>query len=138
MRVFLVFLFIVTAVCGGPVNAEESAPPPECDIHHSPCTQVIGEVKVTLDILPKPVRAMEDLCFEITLLGAEPASDPYVDLGMPGMNMGPNRVHLRPTGEGRYEGRGVIVRCPSGRRTWEARVTVPGRGEASFVFDVVY
>ena len=57
---------------------------------------------------------------------------------MPGMKMGPNRVELKNTGNGAYEGRGVIVRCPSGRRTWFAHVTIPGTGEVKFIFDVIY
>ena len=98
---------------------------------------MINGTEVTLEIQPRPVKAMEDLTFTVTLSGMEPAADPYVDLGMPGMNMGPNRVHLRRTGPGRYEEQGIIVRCSTGSRTWEARVTVPGAGEAAFVFDVM-
>jgi len=54
------------------------------------------------------------------------------------MDMGPNRVELRPVKENVYEGQGVIVRCPSGRRTWKATVTLPESGKAEFVFDVIY
>jgi hypothetical protein len=107
------------------------------NIHQGPCSRMIHGTQVTLEIQPRPVKAMEDLTFTVTLSGMEPAADPYVDLGMPGMTMGPNRVHLRHTGPGRYEGQGIIVRCPTGSRTWEARVTVPGAGEAAFVFDVM-
>jgi hypothetical protein len=57
---------------------------------------------------------------------------------MPAMKMGLNRVHLKPKGEGGYHGKGVIVRCKSGRRTWYANVVFPNIGEAKFVFDVVY
>jgi hypothetical protein len=93
---------------------------------------------ITLDIQPKPVKAMQDLIFRLTIQGKAPTSHPYIDLGMPGMNMGPNQVKLEPVGAGVYEGTGVIVRCPSGRRIWRARITVPEIGEVSFTFDVVY
>jgi hypothetical protein len=93
---------------------------------------------VSLDIEPKPVRAMQDLTFTVTLAGEKPAAPPYIDLGMPGMNMGRNRVILQPAGELVYRGEGVIVRCPSGRRTWKAKVTVPEAGSVEFVFDVIY
>jgi len=109
----------------------------EGNIHQGPCTRMINGTQVTLEIQPRPVKAMEDLTFTVTFSGMEPAAAPYVDLGMPGMNMGPNRVQLRHTGPGRYEGPGIIVRCPTGSRTWDARVTVPGAGEAAFVFDVM-
>lgn len=109
-----------------------------CDPHIGGCTQSIGDVTVTLEITPRPVKALQDLLFRVTLSGSASAKAAYIDLGMPAMKMGPNRVMLNPTESGRYEGRGVIVKCASGRRTWFALITVPGFGEAKFVFDVVY
>ena len=109
-----------------------------CDPHIGTCTQTIGDVAVTMEISPKPVKAMEDLLFNVTLSGPESASAAHIDLGMPAMKMGPNRVMLKSTGPGKFEGRGVIVRCKSGHRTWFAIVTVPDYGEAIFVFDVIY
>ena len=52
--------------------------------------------------------------------------------------MGPNRVKMKPVGKNVYEGKGVIVKCPSGHRVWRATVTVPDMGKAEFVFDVIY
>jgi hypothetical protein len=109
-----------------------------CEINHGPCTRYLSDCKVTLDIEPKPVKAMKDLTFTVRLAGKEASSTPYIDLGMPGMNMGPNRVPMRVTEKGLYRGIGVIVRCPSGRRTWRATVTVPGLGSAEFIFNVIY
>jgi hypothetical protein len=51
------------------------------------------------------------------------------------MYMGENVVRLAPAGEGRWRGRGVIVKCPSGRRAWRATVRVPPLGEAAFDFE---
>ena len=109
-----------------------------CDIHQSPCTQEILGAKVILDINPKPVKAMTDLMFKVTLTGKQSSPGPYIDLGMPGMKMGPNRVLLQSVVNNIYEGTGIIVRCPSGKRIWKATVTVPDMGAAEFVFDVIY
>jgi len=83
---------------------------------------------------------MQDLSFRVTLDGKLPenSDSPYIDLGMPGMNMGPNRVQLKSAGNAAYEGRGVIVRCPSGRRTWQATIILPDVGQINFIFDVIY
>jgi len=54
------------------------------------------------------------------------------------MKMGPNRVRLKPSGKGAHIGKGVIVRCPSGKRVWYSRITVPDRGTMEFVFYVIY
>jgi hypothetical protein len=81
---------------------------------------------------------MRELTFTVTVAGEHTGGTPYIDLGMPGMNMGRNRVVLTPLGETTFRGEGIIVRCPSGSRTWTATVTLPGTGSVEFVFDVVY
>ena len=109
-----------------------------CDAHKGVCVQSLGDLTVSLEITPRPVKAMQDLKFKVSLSGSPPSKAPYIDLGMPAMKMGPNRVLLESLGNGVYEGTGVIVRCPSGRRTWFANVTIPDSGEVKFVFDVIY
>lgn len=115
----------------------------DCDIHRGPCTRPLDGGSVTLDIAPKPVRAMTDLTFRLTLAGPAkpdmtPPDRPFIDLDMPDMFMGYNRIYLTREKPGVYAGTGVIVRCPSGIPTWKAVVTVPGAGEVTFVFDVLY
>jgi hypothetical protein len=127
-------------IYGVPAQGAEKNPSARvnCDIQHASCTQELPETRVVLDIFPKPVKAMADLTFRITLTGKQPAGSPYIDLGMPGMKMGPNRVPLKSLGNGVYEGAGIIVRCPSGKKVWKATVTLPDMGAAEFIFDVIY
>lgn len=135
----LFFLFLLLVSADRLVAAEKKdASGINCNIHQGACTQELPGLKIILDIFPKPVKAMTDLFFRVTLSGKMPEIGPYIDLGMPGMKMGPNRVKLKPVGDGIYEGEGIIVKCPSGRRTWRTTVTVPGAGAADFIFDVVY
>ena len=109
-----------------------------CQAHEGSCSLPLGEQTVTLEISPRPVTAMQESTFQVTLSGPTPTQTPYIDLGMPAMKMGPNRVQLKSVGDGAYRGKGTIVRCKSGRRTWFANVVVPDLGEVKFVFDVVY
>ena len=109
-----------------------------CDPHKGICSQSSGDLTVSLEITPRPVKAMQDLVFKVSIEGAPQTQQPHLDLGMPAMKMGPNQVALKPTGPGTYEGTGVIVRCPSGKRTWFANVVVPDAGEVKFIFDVIY
>ena len=112
-----------------------------CDLNKGPCRKnLTTSCSLTLAVDPKPVTAMTDLLFRVTLSGNLPANanPPYIDLGMPGMNMGPNRVILKSTGPGAYEGRGIIVRCPSGKKIWRATVKFPNIGQAEFIFHVIY
>ena len=109
-----------------------------CQAHEGLCSLALGKETVTLEILPRPVTAMQASTFLVTLSGPTPKQAPFIDLGMPAMKMGPNRVQLKSVEDGVYRGKGVIVRCKSGRRTWFANVVVPDMGNVKFVFDVVY
>jgi hypothetical protein len=137
------FLFILIVIMFGGLWIDPSASLAgdatiNCDAHNGICTQSSGDLTVSLEISPRPVKAMQDLVFKVTVNGAASAARPYIDLGMPAMKMGPNRVVLKPTGSGAFEGAGVIVRCKSGKRTWFANVVVPDTGEVKFIFDVIY
>jgi hypothetical protein len=146
MKLFIItFCFVFTivfllAVPGSVSSGDKYQEMINCDLHAGPCTQSLPEITVTLDVTPRPVKALQNLFFRVTLSGKQLTStkDPYIDLGMPGMNMGPNRVQLKSAGGNSYEGQGVIVKCPSGRRTWQATVTIPDAGQTEFIFDVIY
>lgn len=116
--------FTVVAVPDGPATG---TPLPSGTFRSAAGTQ-----DVTLSISPWPPRAMRELSFAVELPGYPGASPPRVDLSMPGMEMGRNRVTLARGEDGIYRGTGVFVRCPSGRREWEAAVSVPDRGKAVF------
>ena len=96
----------------------------------------IGGQEVLLSITPWPPVAMRDVDFTVSLPGYAGKAPPHVDLSMAGMEMGRNRVDLSRGADGRYRGTGVFVRCPSGRRVWEATVTAPDVGKAVFRFAV--
>ncbi len=101
-----------------------------------PFAAVAGGQKILFDIGPRPIRTMMELTFSVEAPGYGGPVNPWIDLEMPGMRMVPNRVDLTKEGDGRYRGKGAIVRCPSGKRTWTAAVNFPGKGKALFTFDV--
>lgn len=101
-----------------------------------PMAAVAEGQKVLLDIFPKPPRAMRELTFHVSMPGYAGPGSPSIDLSMDGMSMAPNRVALEKEGEGRYAGKGILVRCPSGMRKWTATVNLPGKGKAIFRFHV--
>jgi hypothetical protein len=129
-------LGLFSAVGSQAVSASESII--NCDAHKGVCSQALGNLTVSLEISPRPVKAMQDLIFKVSITGPPLSKMPYIDLGMPAMKMGPNRVLLKRVSRGYYEGKGVIVKCPSGRRTWFANVVIPEAGEVKFIFDVIY
>jgi len=109
----------------------------DCDIQSGGCSKQINGRTVDLNIFPKPVKAMKDLTFQVKISGDSLSKPPFIDLGMPGMKMGPNQVILKRNDADIYEGQGVIVRCKSGRTIWQATVTLPGVGSVVFTFNVI-
>jgi hypothetical protein len=130
-----VLLLSLLAAC-----TEQEAP--DCPIDAGPCSRIVEGVTVTFDLVPKPVRAMRELEFSVLLAkDGDPVVNAAVtvDLTMPGMDMGENRIRLMPRPGGRYAGKGVIVRCPSGSTLWRAAVIIDRGGRAAtaaFLFEV--
>ncbi|HEY4744139.1 MAG TPA: hypothetical protein VIH45_05725 [Desulfuromonadaceae bacterium] len=125
--------------CAG--HAADSTPPAQtCDINRGPCSQKAGTAHITLDIAPKPVTAMKELTFTVTVAGIKEYEELRLKLNMPGMYMGTNEVRLVRSGNGRYTGKGVVPRCHSNKRLWSATVELPGQSpsETVFLFNVLY
>jgi hypothetical protein len=109
-----------------------------CDIQNQPCTRMVSGGSISFDIQPKPVKAMENLKFEVKIKNLDLNQAPTIDLGMPGMKMGPNQIKMKRTADGVYQGEGIIVRCPSGKTLWQAIINLPGKDSVDFIFDVIY
>ena len=110
-----------------PIMAEDPLPRKykKCNFHRAACTASLPQTTVTLDILPKPVKTMRPLTFVLNISGRQPASLPYIDLGMPGMDMGPNRVSMKGTGRGQYRGRESSCVVPAARGSGAPRSHCP-------------
>lgn len=96
-----------------------------CDLGAGPCEVTLDGVTVRLEVGPRPLRTMAELAVSATLRADGAPLDGAVvalDFRMPGMEMGRNVIELSSLGGGRYTGKAVLVRCPSGRRDYEARV----------------
>ena len=106
-------------------------------IHAGPCTRTAAGRQVTLEIDPKPVKHMKELNFRVTVEPCEGLpTNLLVDLSMPGMVMGRNQVRISKRSGCTWEGRGLIVRCMSGRTLWKATLLSPELGNPAFTFDV--
>lgn len=132
-------LLNVTLACSDDSEKERA----DCDIQSGPCVRMTGpRTEITLDITPRPVKAMAELLFTVTVRkDGKPVSgaDVTLDLTMPGMAMGENKPRLSSASSGRYTGKGVVVRCPSGIKIWKAQVTIHAKQDtetASFIFEV--
>jgi hypothetical protein len=137
------FLLLAMAfVISAPAPAK-AATITHCDIQAGPCIAKIGDgMTVEFDVQPKPVKAMTENTFVVTLSrDGQPLKDASIklDLSMPNMYMGKNQPVLRHVRDGRYEGKGIITRCASGSSTWQAEVVIESAGKtvvATFIFEV--
>lgn len=102
-----------------------------CDLAAGPCTRSLdGGGEVVVDIGPRPIRTMREITVRVEVRPAPTATRVAVSFSMPGMEMGENRVVLDRVGPGAFQGKAVLVRCPSGRREWLVGVDVSGPGAA--------
>ncbi|NTV02099.1 MAG: hypothetical protein HGB04_04850 [Chlorobiaceae bacterium] len=128
-------LFAVTAFRAAPARADFTAD--SNAIHAGPCSRPAAGRLVTLEIDPKPVRHMQELTFMITIAPSDGLpSNLLLDLSMPGMAMGRNQVRMTRMNAGIWEGKGLIVRCMSGRTLWRATLLSNELGNPSFTFNV--
>lgn len=130
----IVVLLLMAAACGTGGSRHDVGEQADCPINEGDCRSTLfeGALTVHFEIDPRPVSAMAPLRFGVTLKeGEREVEDAGVALSltMPGMVMGVNRPVMTHEGSGRYAGDGVIPRCPSGRKLWQAEVTVTRAGQ---------
>lgn len=119
-------------------ETRRQAPGVDCDLARGPCRRALpGGSEAVLDVGPRPPRAMVELDWVAEAPGADSGQ---LSFTMPGMFMGDTRVALRRGPDGKLRGKGLLVRCPSGGRTWSAALaTGPGTSAAPlarFTFDL--
>lgn len=110
-----------------------------CDLGAGPCTRPLpGGGEVELELGPRPLETMQALEVSLGLRGVPEPARVSLSFSMRGMDMGENRPALAPAGPGRFLGKAVLVRCPSGRKEWVADVSVsaPGAPERSARFSL--
>ncbi len=91
---------------------------------------------IVFEAEPWPVVPMKRTIFRLKTTPPLKADKVLMELTMPGMYMGQNRVVLKRVSDGVFQGTGVVVRCPSGKTLWRATFTAEGFGPVSFDFHV--
>jgi hypothetical protein len=120
-------------IAGSTVTADTR----EANIHQGPCTVMAGNRSVSLNIEPKPVSTMKELTFSVTVKPCDKLPETLLlDLSMPGMEMGKNQVTLVRKNACLYEGKGIIVKCMSGRTLWQVTILSDELKNPAFTFNV--
>lgn len=95
---------------------------PSCDLRAGPCESILPDGgRVSFEITPHSLPLVQPLQLRVGLEGVE-ASRVAVDFTGVDMNMGFNRVELRPRSGGGFVGQGILPVCVRRRMEWQARV----------------
>ena len=102
---------------------------PGCDLHKGPCAATWPQGgRMELSITPHPIPYLHPLRVEVAVSGVEPGRI-EVDFAGETMNMGYNRIELKPSGAGRHAGEASLPVCVSGGMDWVATVIVEAGGK---------
>lgn len=97
-------------------------PPAGCDLQQSSCEALLpGGGAIRFSISPRPIPLVAPLQLEVGLEGRK-AGKVEVDFAGATMDMGFNRIALKPAGPGRFSGQGTLPVCVTGPMEWEATV----------------
>lgn len=139
-----IFVLVSAAFVLSGCARQNAVPKTDCNLAAGACVKSLQGNRVSFDVLPKPVASMTELVFTVSLsANGRPFKAEHVslDLTMPGMYMGANRPALTLGEDGKYSGKGILPRCPSGQKIWKAEIVIerPSSGEAplktSFLFE---
>ena len=131
MKAFLTVLVFVLLAAGGFLLArywqaetpafERVAPGGDCDLRRGPCSQVIGEGRVSFSIEPKEIPLMQTLRLRVRVEGRA-AQAVEVDIRGLNMDMGLNRTRLQTSDGSIWEGETILPVCSQRQMKWEAAV----------------
>ena len=120
--------FILAVWLGASMFSLPSAEAPgiasNCDLNDKSCTVHMGEVSLTLDIQPRPVRSMAPLNYRVSIVGAR-ASNVLISLQGSEMYMGINQTPLTAVESkpGVFSGQGELAVCTTGEMLWRLTVS---------------
>lgn len=106
-------------------------PSPGCDVGQGPCSaRLPSGALLHLEISPRPVPVLIPFDVSVSLEAGmrEGSGQPEVDFAGVAMDMGVNRIHLSPAGNGRFIGKATLPVCVTGRMLWRATVRVDDAG----------
>lgn len=108
----------------------------ECDIQKSYCEATIGAQTFRFDLNPKPVKAMQELKIEVSIIPPFKTEEILVDFTMPEMYMGENKTKLKRVTPEKFEGKIILPRCK--KTLWQAELidTSSNKSLAKFLFHI--
>lgn len=97
-----------------------------CNLSSGPCSVVIGQEPVAVEIRPLRPNPGEEFGMSLQLVAGHAlelsGGDGTVDFSMPGMDMGQHLMTLEASSPNLLEGRIALPSCPMGHSLWVASI----------------
>lgn len=95
----------------------------DCDLNHGPCVVTLdGGRRVDFSITPRPIPVMRTLRLRLATQGFAAPLGAQVDFAGVDMDMGFNRVDLKPAADGTLGGEASLPVCVTGTMDWQAEL----------------
>lgn len=120
---FLLSVLVVLSSCTHNKNAQVWPLNKACNLHQQTCTTTHGEQAVTLSITPRPIPVAKPLDVTVTLKQI-PAKQVALDISGLNMYMGYNRVTLKKTQPGVWQGKSMLAFCTNDTMQWQLTVLI--------------
>ncbi len=99
-----------------------------CDLGQAACVHVLPDGgRLLVDVAPRPVPLMQTVHFVVTVRDSAVQPD-YIELTGLNMEMGINRVSLKPGTDGSWRGETIIPICSQTRMHWRAALVLRSGG----------
>ncbi|RTE66266.1 hypothetical protein EH243_06630 [Amphritea opalescens] len=120
---FIVAVWLGTSIFSLPAK-DKDAVASQCDLNLQRCTVQIGEATLSLDIMPRPIKSMTPLSYQVHIYGVE-TSSVLINLQGSEMFMGINQTALTAVeGQpGSFTGAGQLAVCTTGEMLWRLTVS---------------
>jgi len=106
-----------------PIDAAGTVRLADCDLNNGPCVVTLdGDRRVEFSIAPRPVPVMQPLRLRLATQGFAAPLNAQVDFVGVDMDMGFNRVDLKPAADGTLGGEASLPVCVTGTMDWQAEL----------------
>jgi hypothetical protein len=94
-----------------------------CNLHQQACYNTHQDIKLSLDITPKPIPIAKQLAVNAHIEGVTPTRV-QLDINGSNMYMGYNRITLKQQADGSWTGKMLLAFCTIDRMEWQLTLLI--------------
>jgi hypothetical protein len=94
-----------------------------CNLHQQACYNAYQDIKLSLDITPKPIPIAKQLAVSAHIEGVIPIQV-QLDINGSNMYMGYNRITLKQQTDGSWTGKSLLAFCTTDQMQWQLTLLI--------------